>query len=251
MRLDKYLSEKFGSRNKAAAAIERGSVKVNGKVQPPSYVVKDGDDVQIAEEQTTFVSAGGYKLYKALNDFDFSADGKVFADIGASTGGFTDCLLKSGAKKVYCIDVGESQLDKSLLDKEVVVIDNFNARNLNKNLFAETLDGITIDVSFISLTYLLDAVSEVLCDGKHILALIKPQFECESHNVGKNGIVRGADKHRRIIEKIYDFSVKCNLSPVNLTTAPIVKGKNTEYVILLEKGGKAVDFSKLIKNAAL
>lgn len=251
MRLDKYLSEKFGSRNKAVAAIERGSVKVNGKVQPPSYTVKDGDDVQIAEEQTTFVSAGGYKLYKALNDFDFSADGKVFADIGASTGGFTDCLLKSGAKKVYCIDVGESQLDKSLLDKEVVVIDNFNARNLNKNLFAETLDGITIDVSFISLTYLLDAVSEVLCDGKHVLALIKPQFECESRNVGKNGIVRGADKHRRIIEKIYDFSVKCNLAPVNLTTAPIVKGKNTEYVILLEKGGKAVDFSKLIKNAAL
>ncbi len=251
MRLDKYLSEKFGSRNKAVAAIERGSVKVNGKVQPPSYTVKDGDDVQIAEEQTTFVSAGGYKLYKALNDFDFSADGKVFADIGASTGGFTDCLLKSGAKKVYCIDVGESQLDKSLLDKEVVVIDNFNARNLNKNLFAETLDGITIDVSFISLTYLLDVVSEVLCDGKHVLALIKPQFECESRNVGKNGIVRGADKHRRIIEKIYDFSVKCNLAPVNLTTAPIVKGKNTEYVILLEKGGRAVDFSKLIKNAAL
>lgn len=251
MRLDKYLSEKFGSRNKAVAAIERGSVKVNGKVQPPSYTVKDGDDVQIAEEQTTFVSAGGYKLYKALNDFDFSAEGKVFVDIGASTGGFTDCLLKSGAKKVYCIDVGESQLDKSLLDKEVVVIDNFNARNLNKNLFAETLDGITIDVSFISLTYLLDAVSEVLCDGKHVLALIKPQFECESRNVGKNGIVRGADKHRRIIEKIYDFSVKCNLAPVNLTTAPIVKGKNTEYVILLEKGGRAVDFSKLIKNAAL
>lgn len=251
MRLDKYISEKFGSRNKAVAAIERGSVKVNGKVQPPSYTVKDGDDVQIAEEQTTFVSAGGYKLYKALNDFDFSAEGKVFADIGASTGGFTDCLLKSGAKKVYCIDVGESQLDKSLLDKEVVVIDNFNARNLNKNLFAETLDGITIDVSFISLTYLLDAVSEVLCDGKHVLALIKPQFECESRNVGKNGIVRGADKHRRIIEKIYDFSVKCNLAPVNLTTAPIVKGKNTEYVILLEKGGRAVDFSKLIKNAAL
>lgn len=251
MRLDKYLSEKFGSRNKAVAAIERGSVKVNGKVQPPSYTVKDGDDVQIAEEQTTFVSAGGYKLYKALNDFDFSAEGKVFADIGASTGGFTDCLLKSGAKKVYCIDVGESQLDKSLLDKEVVVIDNFNARNLNKNLFAETLDGITIDVSFISLTYLLDVVSEVLCDGKHVLALIKPQFECESRNVGKNGIVRGADKHRRIIEKIYDFSVKCNLTPVNLTTAPIVKGKNTEYVILLEKGGRAVDFSKLIKNAAL
>ena len=251
MRLDKYLSEKFGSRSKAAAAIERGAVKVNGRSQPASYNVKEGDDVQVVEEQTTFVSAGGYKLYKALNDFGFSANGKIFADIGASTGGFTDCLLKAGAKKVYCIDVGESQLDKSLLSENVVVIDNFNARNLNKGLFSEEPDGITMDVSFISLTYLLGSVSDVLSDGKFVLALIKPQFECESRNVGKNGIVRGADKHRKIIKKIYDFSVGCNLAPVNLTTAPLVKGKNTEYVILLEKGGEAASLEKLLKNAEL
>ena len=249
MRLDKYLSEKFGSRSKAAAAIERGAVKVNGRSQPASYNVKEGDDVQVVEEQTTFVSAGGYKLYKALNDFGFSANGKIFADIGASTGGFTDCLLKAGAKKVYCIDVGESQLDKSLLSENVVVIDNFNARNLNKGLFSEEPDGITMDVSFISLTYLLGSVSEVLSDGKFVLALIKPQFECESRNVGKNGIVRGADKHRKIIKKIYDFSVGCNRAPVNLTTAPLVKDKNTEYVILLEEGGEAASLEKLLKNA--
>ena len=158
MRLDRYLAEKFGSRNKAAAAIERGIVRVNGMIRPASYDVKEGDVIDVAEEGISFVSAGGYKLYKALTDFNFSVKDKVFADIGASTGGFTDCLLKCGAKKVYCIDVGESQLDKSLMDKNIVVIDNFNARNLRKDMFEEELDGITIDVSFISLTYLFEAV---------------------------------------------------------------------------------------------
>lgn len=252
MRLDKYLSEKFGSRSKAAAAIERGAVKVNGNQKAPSYEVKEGDDIQILDEEITFVSAGGYKLYKALSDFNFSVRGKVFADIGASTGGFTDCLLKCGAKKVYCIDVGESQLDKSLLDKNVVVIDNFNARGLNRTMFEEVLDGVTIDVSFISLTYLLQAVSDVLCQSKNVLALIKPQFECESRSVGKNGIVRGAEKHKKIIGKIYNFAAECGLRPLKITTAPEVKGKNIEYVILLEKSSLPPEpLEKLIKGIKL
>ena len=252
MRLDKYLSEKFGSRSKAAAAIERGVVKVNGIVRAPSYEVKESDNVEISAEEISFVSAGGCKLYKALCDFNFSVQGKVFADIGASTGGFTDCLLKQGAKKVYCIDVGESQLDKSLLDKNIVVIDNFNARAINRQMFEEELDGVTIDVSFISLTYLLKAVSEVLCQAKYVLALIKPQFECESRSVGKNGIVRGAEKHKKIIGKIYDFAVECGLRPLKITTAPEVKGKNIEYVILLEKSLAAPEpLEKLIKGVKL
>ena len=251
MRLDKYLAEKFGSRSKAAAAIGRGIVRVNGVVRPASYDVKEGDDVTTDDEKISFVSAGGYKLHKALCDFDFSVESKVFADLGASTGGFTDCLLKSGAKKVYCIDVGESQLDKSLLDKNVVVIDNFNARNLSAGLFEEELDGIVIDVSFISLTYLIKPVCEVLCHAKYVLALIKPQFECESRTVGKNGIVRGADKHRDIIKKIYDFSIECGLAPIALTNAPIIRDKNMEYVILLQKNGTAAHFENLIKNVKL
>ncbi|MDE7264989.1 MAG: TlyA family RNA methyltransferase, partial [Clostridia bacterium] len=190
MRLDKYLTEKYGSRAKASAAIKSGLVLVNGKICAASYEVKQTDKLEFLLAEESFVSAGGFKLSKALKDFGFDASGKIFADVGASNGGFTDCLFQYGAKKVYCIDVGESQLDKSLLDKNVVVIDNFNARNLSKDIFGERLDGVVIDVSFISLTYILEAVSGLLEDGEKVIALIKPQFECESRKVGKNGIVK-------------------------------------------------------------
>ncbi len=251
MRIDKYLAEKLGSRTKAANAVEKGLVKVNGKPVSRSYEVKEGDEITVEELKESFVSAGGFKLQKAIKDFGFNAEGKVFADVGASTGGFCDCLLKNGAKKVYCIDVGESQLDKSLLDKNVVVIDNFNARNLNARLFKEELDGVTIDVSFISLTYILGAVADVLGDNKCVLALIKPQFECESKRVGKNGIVRGRDAHEKIIFKIYDYALSVGLAPQKLTNAPVIKGKNLEYVILLKKGACALDKEKLIKSVVL
>ena len=252
MRIDKYLTEKFGSRTKAAEAIAKGLVKVNGKCVSPSYNFKESDFLEIIQAEEQFVSNGGYKLSKAIKDFSFDANGKIFADIGASNGGFTDCLLQNGAKKVYCIDVGESQLDKSLLDKNVVVVDNYNARYLKADLFDENLDGVVIDVSFISLTYLLGAVAEVLQDKTEVIALIKPQFECESSSVGKNGIVRSSEVHKKIIRKIYDFSLSCNLIPVALTTAPIVAGKNVEYLIYLIKGGKnSTPFDKLINGVTL
>ena len=252
MRLDKFLSEKFGSRTKAAAAITKQLVLVNGNAVQPSYEYKDGDKIDILTAEESYVSAGGFKLGKAIKDFKFSVSGKIFADIGASTGGFTDCLLQHGAKKVYCIDIGESQLDSSLLGKNIVVIDNFNARNLNACLFAEKLDGVVIDVSFISLTYILEGVSNILNDGGHVLALIKPQFECESRKVGKNGIVRDSDMHRKILNKILDFSVQCNLIPRNLTNAPIISGKNMEYIVLLEKGAvSGIVNEKLIKSVKL
>lgn len=252
MRLDKYLSDTFGSRTKAAAAISKGLVLINGKTAEPSYEFKESDLLQILREEESYVSVGGYKLSKALKDFGFSVQGKVFADIGASTGGFTDCLLKNGAEKVYCIDVGESQLDKSLISSKTVIIDNFNARNLNKNLFSEKLDGIVIDVSFISLTYILNAVSEVLEDGACVLALIKPQFECESRKVGKNGIVRDSKTREKIIFKIFDFAENCGLVPQKLTNAPIIAGKNMEYVILLEKGTQSIiNKELLIKSVKL
>ncbi|MDE7082757.1 MAG: TlyA family RNA methyltransferase [Clostridia bacterium] len=251
MRIDKYLAEKLGSRTKAANAVEKGWVKVNGRNVSCSYEVKEGDEIVVEESEENFVSAGGFKLQKALKDFAFSVEGKIFADIGASTGGFCDCLFKHGAKKVYCIDVGESQLDKSLLEKEVVVIDNFNARNLNSALFEEDLDGATIDVSFISLTYILGAVAGVLGEGKCVLALIKPQFECESKSVGKNGIVRDKTMHAKIISKIYDFAQTVGLAPKKLTNAPVIKGKNLEYIILLKKGAKPEDKQKLINSVIL
>lgn len=251
MRIDKFLAEKFGSRNKAANAIENRLVKVNGNPVTSSYEVKESDRIEVAEIEENFVSAGGYKLNKALKDFNFNVWGKIFADIGSSTGGFCDCLLKNGVKKVYCIDVGENQLDKSLLTDKVVVIDNYNARYLTKKIFAETLDGITIDVSFISLTYILGAAADVLDNGKYVLALIKPQFECGSKSVGKNGIVRDKETRVNIISKIYDYALSVNLSPLNLTAAPVRQGKNIEYLILLQKGARAVLKEELLKNDIL
>ena len=252
MRLDKYLSKKFGSRTKASVAISKKLVLVNGNSVEPSYEYKDGDKIEIIPAEESYVSAGGFKLSKAIKDFNYSPKGKIFADIGASTGGFTDCLFQHGAEKVYCIDIGESQLDKSLLQKNVVIIDNFNARNLSADIFSEKLDGVVIDVSFISLTYILEGVSNILSDGAQVLALIKPQFECESRKVGKNGIVRGSDTHRKILNKILDFSIKCNLIPQNLTNAPIVSGKNMEYIVLLEKNAKCIFINEtLIKSVNL
>ena len=246
MRIDKFLAERFGSRTKATAAINKGLVLVNGKTVTPSYEYADIDELQIIQAEESYVSVGGYKLGKALKDFNFSVKDKVFADIGASTGGFTDCLLQNGARKVYCIDVGECQLDKSLINEKTVVIDNFNARNLNESLFKEKLDAITVDVSFISLTYILKAVSDVLEEGANVLALIKPQFECESGKVGKNGIVRDSKTRERIIYKIFNFANTCGLVPQKITNAPIVSGKNLEYVILLEKGSKSQFNEKLL-----
>lgn len=247
MRLDKFLAEKFGSRTKAAEAIEKGLILVNGKSAAPSYNVKQTDEINFLQAEENFVSAGGFKLSKALKDFAFEVCGKVFADVGASTGGFTDCLLQNGAKKVYCIDVGESQLSSKLKSEKVVIIDNFNARNLHEGLFEEGLDGVVIDVSFISLTYILGAVADILKESNNVIALIKPQFECESKKVGKNGIVRDEKTRIKIIEKIYNFCVSVGLAPKKLTVAPIVKGKNTEYLILLEKNGKCEKIENLLK----
>lgn len=252
MRIDKYLAEKFGSRTKSAEAIEDGLVLVNGKAVAPSYDYKEGDELEFLTPEISFVSHGGYKLQKALEDFGFSVAGKVFADVGASTGGFTDCLLKNGAEKVYCIDVGESQLDKSLIGKNVVVIDNFNARNLTTDLFKERLDGAVIDVSFISLTYILLSVAGVLEDGASVIALIKPQFECESRKVGKNGIVRDPALRKRIVIKISKFAESVGLVPLKLTTAPEREGKNKEFLLLMQKiiGGSA-DIENIIKYVKL
>ena len=159
MRLDVYLVEAgyFPSRQKAREAVVRGDVSVGGKtVLKPSKTVLSGEAVTVSANDERFVSNGGYKLYKAFQDFKFSPKGLIFADIGASNGGFTDCLLKFGAEKVIAIDVGESQLDKTIACNERVVIkDNFNARYLTAESLGGFVDGVTADVSFISLTYIL------------------------------------------------------------------------------------------------
>lgn len=234
MRIDKFLAGKYGSRTKAAEAINLGLVKINAKTVAPSFDY-NGEQIEFIEREESFVSNGGYKLSKALKDFNFSVEGQTFIDVGASNGGFTDCLFQNGAAKVYCIDVGESQLDKSLLSKNVVVMDNFNARNLSAELFHDDIDGAVIDVSFISLTYVLPGVANVLKPNKHVIALIKPQFECESKKVGKNGIVRDEKQRQKIVNKILDFAKELGLVSQGITTAPIKQGKNVEYLALFKK----------------
>ena len=251
MRLDKHIADNFPSRSKAAEAVAKGLVLVNGKVVSASYEVKEGDNIKILQPTENYVSAGGFKLSKALKDFNFDVTNKVIADIGASTGGFTDCLLQNGAKRVYCIDGGQSQLDKSLLCDRVTVIDNFNARNINENTLPERADAAVIDVSFISLTYILREVGNLIDEGGAIIALIKPQFECESKKVGKNGIVKAAETHKRIIAKICNYASSVRLAPANLTNAPIYKDKNKEYLVLLIKNGKNSDIKSLIESGKL
>lgn len=243
MRLDKWLTGRyFSSRTKAARAIAAGLVKVNGRTARASDNADETDLIEIEERETEFVSEGGYKLEKALLDFGEEVKGCVFADLGASTGGFTECLLRHGAARVYAVDVGESQLDQILSgDARVVVMDKTNARYLTKSDFPEKLDGISIDVSFISLTNILPAAASLLEEGGRVFALIKPQFECGAGALDKHGIVKDAERRKDAIRKIVVSAADCGLYPVKITSAPVRERKNTEYIICLKKGGKAVN----------
>lgn len=238
MRLDKYCEKDFSSRTKAAEAINRGEVLLNEKKAKPSDEVKETDRIEYLSAEESFVSNGGYKLARAIKTFTVNCNGKIFADVGASTGGFTDCLLQNGAQKVYCVDVGESLLDKKIsADKRIVVMDNTNARFLKKEDFADDLDGVVIDVSFISLRLILPVLYNILPETGFVLALIKPQFECENKSLlSKNGILTDVKVRKKIIEKIYGSCIETGFSPMDIVNAPLKEKKNVEYVIYLQKG---------------
>ncbi len=231
MRADKYFAEKYGSRTKAAEAIERGLVLVNGKPIKAKTEIKETDVIVFVEAEEQFVSNGGYKLDRALKSFDFDCKGKVFADIGASTGGFTDCLLQYGAKKVYAVDVGESLLHESLCgDRRIIQMENVNARYLTKEDFPETLDGVVADVSFISLRLIFPVIKEILKEDGDAFVLIKPQFECEKKHIGKSGIVTPS-AHAEIVKKVLKYLAESGLYAFDIVNAPIRKGKNVEYLL--------------------
>lgn len=235
MRADKYFADKFGSRTKAAEAIEKGLVLVNGALIKPKDEIKDTDEITFVQAEEYFVSNGGYKLSQGLKSFAYDCQGKTFADIGASTGGFTDCLLQNGAKKVYAIDVGESLLHESIADNpKIVRMENTNARYLEKQDFPEPLDGVVADVSFISLRLIFPAIARILSENGVAFVLIKPQFECENKHIGKSGIVR-ASEHPKIVEKVLTFAVENGLYPFHIVNAPVRKGKNVEYVLQLRR----------------
>lgn len=252
MRIDAFLHKRgdFVSRTKASEAIERGQIKVNGKVVTKnSYDVTETDHIETDNQIEVFVSNGGFKLEKAICDFKLSVNGLTFADVGASTGGFTDCLLKHGANKIYAIDVGESLLSEQLkVNSKVIVIDNFNARNLTIQTLGEKVDGVVCDVSFISLTYVLSQIYSVLKDDGFCIALIKPQFECGKKELNKNGIV--TDKKARVlcVKKIFDYASAIGLIPEKFTNAPIKPDKNREYLVYLKKGGSIAIKPESIEN---
>lgn len=238
MRLDSFLFENniYPSRTKAMDAIKDGLILYNGKPAKCSLEVSSFDGIEILNRSSNFVSNGGYKLEKALNDFNFNPSGLTCADIGASNGGFTDCLLKNGAKKVFAIDVNSSQLDKSLICDKVIVVDNCNARFLTEKTLGERVDLVVCDVSFISLKLILPAVNNILKENGIALMLIKPQFECGKEYLGNSGIVKSRQARINACLDIYNFSLNIGLSPKNITNAPIKEKKNVEYVIMLKKG---------------
>ncbi len=238
MRLDTFLFENkiYSSRTKAMDAIKEGLVLYNGKIAKCSLDVTSFDGLEILSRESSFVSNGGYKLEKAIIDFSFDPSGLVCADIGASNGGFTDCLLKRSAKKVFAIDVNSSQLDPTLLCDKVVVVDNCNARFLTSEIIGERVDLVVCDVSFISLKLILPAVLNILKDNGTALMLIKPQFECGKEYLGNSGIVKSRQARINACLDIYNFSLNLGLIPLDLTNAPIKEKKNIEYVIMLKKG---------------
>ena len=238
MRLDLFLyqNEYVSSRSRAANLIELGRVTVNGRVEvKSSYQVKTDDIVKINEDYGA--SLGEFKLDFALKFFDVSPKDKICLDVGASNGGFTDILLKNDAKTVYAQDIGECALpDRLKQDNRVVIKDRFNARDLNQNSFEIRPQLAVIDVSFISLTLVLQPVCSCLADDGEIIALIKPQFECSKSDLSKKGIILNERKQASAVDKIVEYCKSINVSPMATTKAPHpFKEKNQEYLIYIRK----------------
>ena len=240
MRFDQYLVEKgfFESRNKAKTAIEEGSVSVNGKViLKSSFDVSDTDTITVTREVCPFVSRGGYKLLAAIKSFYLDFNGKVIVDIGASTGGFTDCALQNGASKVYSIDVGTNQLAEKLLeDPRVISLEQTNIKDIP--YFPEDIDYFVMDVSFVSIEYLMEDIERFITDKNKLICLIKPQFEVGKTYM-KNGIVKDRTVHIRVIENIIEDLAKYGLGISKLIKSPILGGSgNKEFLALIERNVK-------------
>ena len=211
MRLDQMLVDRklAESREKAQRLIRAGRVRVAGQMATKPGHDFPGDVEIVVSEGERFVSRGGEKLEAAFACFRLEVRGLVCLDVGASTGGFTDCLLQHGAAKVFAVDVGKGQLHWKLRqDPRVTVFDDVNARYMKPDLFPESPEFAVVDVAFISLTNILPAVKAVLRDGSHLVTLIKPQFEAGRELVGKGGVVRDPEIRRQVVEKIHIFGVE-------------------------------------------
>ncbi|MBR1645284.1 MAG: TlyA family RNA methyltransferase [Selenomonadaceae bacterium] len=244
-RLDILLTEKnfFDSRTRAQAMIMAGKILVDGqKIDKSGTLVAIDAEIRVLGEEMPFVSRGGLKLQKALDAFKIVLSGKISVDVGASTGGFTDCMLQHGAKKVYAIDVGYGQLAWKLRsDTRVVNMERTNIRNVTRENFLDEPDFVSIDVAFISLENVLPVVFDLLKDSGEVVALIKPQFEAGREHVGKKGVVRDKKIHAQVIERILNFATELNFGVCGLTFSP-VKGPegNIEYLAYLIKNSPTI-----------
>ena len=236
MRLDLFLCERgyAQSRTEAKTFILAGSVRVGDKtVTKPAFdSPDDACDVSVDTSAKRFVSRGGLKLEAALLAFKIDVTGRYAIDIGASSGGFTDCLLKFGAAQVIAVDSGSGQMVDSLRsDPRVTVIENYNARYMKAEDFEYRPTLAVMDVSFISATYIMPAIADVLADGGDFVCLIKPQFEVGRSGLGKGGIVKNDKIRRAAVDRVVDFARSVGLSPVGLITSPIEGGDgNTEFL---------------------
>lgn len=241
IRLDVYLTEKglTTSRERAKSLIMAGQVYIkNQKCDKAGTMLDENEtEVEIRGEQLKYVSRGGLKLEKAMEQFPIDLNGKITMDIGASTGGFTDCMLQNGAKKVFAVDVGYGQFAWKLRqDPRVVNMERTNIRYVTPEDIGEVLDFASIDVSFISLKLVLPAAYNLLSDEGEIVALIKPQFEAGRGQVGKKGVVRDKNIHFEVVRGVLDFATEKGFSVLGLSYSPI-KGPegNIEYLAFLKK----------------
>lgn len=249
-RIDNLLVSKgyFSTRQKAKYAIEKECIYVNGElIKKSSKVFNDEEiNIEIRGETLQFVSRGGLKLDKAIKEFKLDLNEKICVDIGASTGGFTDCMLQNGARKVYSIDVGHGQLDEKLKqDEKVVNLEGTNIKDIDINNF-EKADFISIDVSFISLTNVLDKAYNLLKNNGDIVILIKPQFEAGKECINKNGVVKDKKTHQKVIEKVLLVANSLGFNIKVIDYSPI-KGPagNIEYIVHMGKSKSNFDLFKI------
>ncbi|WP_296968323.1 TlyA family RNA methyltransferase [uncultured Eubacterium sp.] len=231
------------SREKAKALIMAGIVYVNNqKVDKAGFELKEGDVLEVRGKTLKYVSRGGLKLEKAMQEFPITLEGKICMDVGASTGGFTDCMLQNGAVKVYSVDVGYGQLAWKLrIDERVVNLERTNFRYATREQIPDEIDFASVDVSFISLKHILPNLNTLLAPDGQAVCLIKPQFEAGKEKVGKKGVVRDLNVHLEVVENVINLAVENGFSVMGLQFSPI-KGPegNIEYLIYLNKSANPI-----------
>ena len=242
------------SRERAKELIKAGQVTVDGMIAAkPSFEVPENCNLQIIGEQLKYVGRGGLKLEKAIREFGIDLAGRVCLDIGASTGGFTDCMLQNGGSFVYAVDVGHDQLDEKLInDKRVLNVEKTNILELTESSFPKKPTFVSADVSFVSLKKILPKITELMSESGEGVVLIKPQFEAGKANVGKNGVVKDRKVHAAVLEDISACCFSLGLEILGLTHSPITGGDgNIEYLAHIKKGNgfKAFDYGKIVGTA--